>query len=66
MSKRFDINYFINDDAVKSALEQYESGDVENAVHNMELITRAYGIASIINAESVLKACINHPLRNQV
>jgi len=41
MSKRFDINYFINDDAVKSALEQYESGDVENAVHNMEIITRA-------------------------
>lgn len=66
MSKRFDINYFLGDAAVKNSLEQYEGGDVENAIYNMELITRAYGIAELLDAESVLKACINHPLRNPV
>lgn len=66
MSKRFDINYFLGDESVKHALKQYEDGYRAGAKENMWIILRAYGLTDIVDAESVIKACIDHPLRNPV
>ena len=63
MSKKFDTKYFFADDSVTTALEQYENGYKANAIENMRLILRAYGLDSLIDADYMLKIGLTHPLR---
>ena len=66
MTKKFDAEYFFADDSVAHALTQYANGYKANALENMSLILRAYGLDGLIDAETALKVGLAHPLARLV